>query len=120
MSCKRAIVLLSARAFVWRQMYTVHFALRLLAPSVHTTLPGWFLQRTTTELQSARANGLMVPSTMATQVIATLVTMGLNKKIGASKVEGNRRRVLVNFRVLRTLFDGSRHHCCVVIAERFS
>jgi hypothetical protein len=61
-------------------MYTVHFALNLLAPAGNVTLPGWFLQRTKKELQTARATGLMLPSAMAVEVVATLTRMGLRRE----------------------------------------
>jgi len=41
------------------QMYTVHFAVRLLAAGANLALPGWFLSRTRQELAHARDNRTM-------------------------------------------------------------
>ena len=68
------------------QMYTVHFALRLLAPSDSLTLPGWFLQRTPSELASARAAGLLEVSTLSREVVSTLADLGLPRHVGQCAV----------------------------------
>lgn len=59
------------------QMYTVHFAVRLLATGSNLALPGWFLSRTRQELAQARSARTMVMSELAKSVVMGLEGLGL-------------------------------------------